>query len=244
MLKDISYIVTVAIEILLPIILAIIIWKKFKVSWAIFFLGMVLFLASLIRTPLNTYLGNLLQSNFRGETFYILFGAMSGLTAGIFEEGVRCIALGAVIKPRNYYKGIMYGIGHGGGGESMIFIGFTTLANFIMFKFFPNVLPVNAVSQISQMVWWMPLVGALERIFAITIQIALSVLIMYAFMSKRYYFIAVTVLFHAVVDFAAFYINYKFGIWYSEISVFIFAVIGIVIIVILRPKNYKHYSTR
>jgi len=35
MLKDISYIVTVAIEILLPIILAIIIWKKFKVSWAI-----------------------------------------------------------------------------------------------------------------------------------------------------------------------------------------------------------------
>jgi len=56
MLKDVAYIAATAIEILLPIILAIIIWKKFKVSWAIFFLGIVLFLASLIRTPLNSYL--------------------------------------------------------------------------------------------------------------------------------------------------------------------------------------------
>jgi uncharacterized membrane protein YhfC len=239
MLKDVSYIIAVTIEILLPIILAIIIWKKFKVSWAIFFLGMVLFLASLIRIPLNTYLSGVLQSNFQGETFYILFGAMAGLTAGIFEEGVRCIAIGAVLKPRDYYKGIMYGIGHGGGGESMIFVGLTTLANFIIFKFFPGILPVNIVPQIEQLAWYMPLVGSLERIFAIAIQIAFSVLIMYAFMSKKYYMIFITVIFHAIVDLAAFYINYKFGMWYSELSVFIFAVIGIVIIVLLRPKNYK-----
>jgi len=240
MLKDIAYIVTAAIEIILPIILAIIIWKKFKVSWAIFFLGMVLFLASLIRTPLNTYLGGLLQSNFRGEVFYILFGAMAGLTAGIFEEGVRALAFGAIIRPRDYYKGIMYGIGHGGGGEAMVFIGFSTIANFIIYKFFPNILPVNIVAQIQATVWWLPLVGAMERILAIAIQIAFSVLIMYAFMSRKYYMITVTIIFHAVVDFAAFYINYKFGMWYSELSVFIFAVIGIVIIVLLRPKNYKH----
>jgi len=240
MLKDVSYIVTAAIEILLPIILAIIIWKKFKVSWAIFFLGMVLFLASLIRIPLNTYLGGLLQSNFRGEIFYILYGAMAGLTAGIFEEGVRCIALGAVVKPRDYYKGVMYGIGHGGGGESMIFIGLTTLANFIIFKFFPSILPINIVPQIEQMAWYMPLVGALERILAITIQIAFSVLIMYAFMSRKYYIIFVTIIFHVIVDLVAFYSNYKFGMWYSELSVFVFAIVGIVIIVLLRPKNYKH----
>ena len=240
MLKDISYIVTAAIEILLPIILAIIIWKKFKVSWAIFFLGMVLFLASLIRIPLNTYLGGLLQSSFRGEVFYILFGAMSGLTAGIFEEGVRVLALGAVIKPRDYYKGVMYGIGHGGGGESMVFVGFTTLANFIIFKFFPNILPINIVPQMAQMAWYMPLVGALERILAIAIQIAFSVLIMYAFMSRKYYIIFVTIIFHAIVDLVAFYINYKFGFWFAEAGTAVFAIIGIVIIVSLRPKNYKH----
>ena len=165
---------------------------------------------------------------------------MAGLTAGIFEEGLRCIALGAVIKPRDYYKGVMYGIGHGGGGESMIFIGLTTLANFIIFKFFPNILPINIVPQMAQMAWYMPLVGALERILAITIQIAFSVLIMYAFMSRKYYIIFVTIIFHAIVDLVAFYINYKFGMWYSELSVFVFAIVGIVIIVLLRPKNYKH----
>jgi uncharacterized membrane protein YhfC len=236
-LKDFAYILTAVIEIGIPILLAIIIWKKFKVSWAIFGLGVALFLASLIRIPLNSYFGTLLQSGFRGEMFYILYGIMAGLMAGIFEEGVRCIALGAVIRPRDYYKGIMYGIGHGGGGESMIFVGITALANYVIFKFFPNILPVNIVSQMAQLAWYMPLVGAFERIMAISIQIAFSVLIMYAFMHRKYYIIAVTVIFHAIVDFVAFYINYKFGFWYAEIGVAVFAIIGIVIIFKLKPRS-------
>lgn len=236
-LKDFAYILSAVIEIGIPIALAIIVWKKFKVSWAIFGLGVALFLASLIRIPINNYFGTLLQSVYKGEIFYILYGIMAGLMAGIFEEGVRCIALGAVIKPRSYYKGIMYGIGHGGGGESMIFVGFTTLANFIVFKFFPNILPANVPQQIAQMAWYLPLVGAMERILAIAIQIAFSVLIMYAFMYRKYYIIAVTVIFHAVVDFVAFYINYKFGFWYAEIGVAFFAIIGIIIIFKLKPRN-------
>ena len=80
-LKDLAYIITIVIEIAVPVTLAIIIWKKFKISWAIFFLGMVLFLASLIRVPLNNYLGALLQKSFRGELFYIFYGLMAGLTS-------------------------------------------------------------------------------------------------------------------------------------------------------------------
>jgi uncharacterized membrane protein YhfC len=236
-LNNSAYILAAIIEIGVPIALAIIVWKKFKVSWAIFGLGVLLFLASLIRIPLNNYLGTLLQSGFRGEIFYVLYGIMAGLMAGIFEEGVRCIALGAVIKPRDYYKGIMYGIGHGGGGESMIFVGFTTLANFIVFKFFPNALPANVLQQMAQVAWYLPLVGAMERIFAISIQIAFSVLIMHAFMYRKYYIIALTVIFHAVVDFVAFYLNYKLGFWYAEIGVAVFAITGIVIIMKLKPRN-------
>jgi uncharacterized membrane protein YhfC len=236
-LNDLAYIVAIFIEIAVPLILAVIIWKKFKVSWAIFFLGMVLFLASLIRMPLNNFLGTLLQNNFRGEIFYILFGVMAGLMAGIFETGVRCIAIGAVIKPGDYYKGLMYGIGHGGGGESMIFVGLTTLANYIIFKFFPNILPANILPQMAQMAWYLPLVGALERVLAISIQIAFSVLIMYAFTSRKYYIIAVTVIFHTIVDFTAYYINYKFGFWFAEIGVAVFALIGIIIIFKLKPRS-------
>jgi uncharacterized membrane protein YhfC len=236
-LKDLAYIISIFIEIAVPLILAVIIWKKFKASWAIFFLGLVLFLSSLIRIPLNNYLGTLLQNSLRGEIFYILYGIMAGLMAGIFETGVRCIAIGAVIKPRDYYKGLMYGIGHGGGGESMVFVGLSTLANYIIFRFFPNILPANILPQIQAAVWYLPLVGALERILAISIQIAFSVLIMYAFMYRKYYMIAVTVVFHAIVDFVAYYINYKFGFWFAEIGVAVFAIIGIIIILKLRPRG-------
>ncbi|MHB8277205.1 MAG: YhfC family glutamic-type intramembrane protease [Candidatus Humimicrobiaceae bacterium] len=239
-LKDLAYIGTIAIEILLPIILAIIIWKKFKVSWAIFFLGMLLFLASLIRTPLNNYLSGLLQSNVHGDIFYISFGIIAGLTAGLFEEGARTLAFGVIIKPRVYQKGIMYGIGHGGGGESMIFVGLPTIANYIIYKFFPSILPVNLVEEIKSSIWYLPFIGALERVLGISIQIAFSVLIMYAFISKKYYIIPLTIIFHAAVDFTAFYLNYKFGIWFAEISIFVFAIIGLAIIVLLRPRKYKH----
>ena len=240
MLKDVSFIVTAAIEILLPIILAIIIWKKFKVSWTIFFLGMIFFLISLSRIPLNNYLGSLLQSNFSGELFYILFGVMAGITAGIFEEGLRIIAIGAVIKQRDYFKGIMYGIGHGGGGEAMFYIGFTTLANYIIYKFFPNIFPINIIPQMDSMVWYLPLMGALERVLAIAIQIAFSVLVMHAFIYRKYYIIPLVIIFHAAIDFIAYYFNYKFGVWYAELAVFLFAVIGIILIISLRPKKYKH----
>jgi uncharacterized membrane protein YhfC len=278
--KYLAYIITASIEIVLPIILAIIIWKKFKVSWAIFFLGMALFLVSLIRSPLNNYLAGLLEPHLKGELFYILIGAVTGLTAGIFEEGVRCIAFGTIIKKRNYYKGIMYGIGHGGGGESMVFIGLNTLATYIIYIFSPNILPAKIVIEIKEAVWWLPFVGAAERIFVIAIQIAFSLLIMYAFVSKKFYIVPITIIFHAVVDFTAYYIkwamhltlvdptysvwehflpclrllytvgtgvkcialyiNYKFGMWYSELSVLIFAAAGIIIIILFRPNKHKH----
>jgi hypothetical protein len=39
------------------------------------------------------------------------------------------------------------------------------------------------------------------------------------------------------VDFVAVYLNYKFGMYISEASVLLFAIIGIVIIFLLKPKK-------
>jgi len=236
-LRDFSYIVSIIIEIGLPLILAFIIWKKFKVSWVIFFLGMVLFLASLIRIPLNNYVTGLFRFNFHGENFIIMSALFVSLTAGLFEEGVRILAIGVIIKPRNFYKSIMYGIGHGGGGESMIFVGITSLINYILFRFFPNILPGYTISQFQDINWYLPLVGSMERIFAITIQVSLSVIIMYAFLKRKYYFIAIAIIYHFIIDFIAVYAVYKFGIMITEIIIFIFAGISIAIIFLLRPKK-------
>lgn len=236
-LMNISYIIAIITEIGLPILLAVYIWKKYRVSWAIFFLGIALFLLSLIRIPLNNFLNSIILLNFKGDTAVILTGLFASFTAGVFEEGVRVLAFGAIIKKRSYKKGVMYGIGHGGGGESMILVGITVLFNFIVFKFFPHILPDNALLQFENMVWYMPMIGALERIFAIIIQISLSVLVIYAFIKRRYYFILIAVAYHMLIDFAAVYINYKYGILLTEILMFIFMVISIIIILVLRPKK-------
>jgi uncharacterized membrane protein YhfC len=236
-LRDFSYIVSIIIEIGLPLILAFIIWKKFKVSWAIFFLGMVLFLASLIRIPLNNYVAGLIRFNFHGEKFIIISALFVSLAASLFEEGVRILAIGVIIKPRNFYKSIMYGIGHGGGGESMIFVGIASLINYILFRFFPNTLPAYTISQFQDINWYLPLVGSLERIFAITIQVSLSVMIMHAFLKRKFYFIAITIIYHFLIDFIAIYAGYKFGIMVTEIIIFVFAGVSIAIIFFLRPKK-------
>jgi uncharacterized membrane protein YhfC len=239
MLLDISYIISILIEIILPVVLAIFIWKKYRVSWAIFFLGMAFFLISLVRIPLNNLINSIILKYFLGDIAVFLSYLFASITAGLFEEGVRIIALGAVIRKKSFEKGIMYGLGHGGGGESMIFVGLSVLVSFLSYKLFPEFLPAYTITQIANIEWYMPLIGALERIFAISIQISLSVLIITAFIKRRYYLILIAVFYHILVDFVSVYIIYKYGFIPAEIMVFIFAVISAVIIFILRPKREK-----
>jgi len=236
-LINISYIVSIAIEIGVPVILAFYMWKKYKVSWALFFLGILLFLVSLCRIPLNNIFSLYIGRNFTGVMALMLAGLFASFTAGIFEEGVRALAFGFIIKSRSYEKAVMYGIGHGGGGESMIFVGISVLVNFIIYRLFPGILPADLLQQVADIAWYLPLVGALERILTIAIQISLSVLVMYAFLKRKYYFILVSILYHMIIDFVAIYINYRFGIFLSEVMLFIFAGISIAIIYILRPRK-------
>src|SRR4030065_1826724 len=149
MLINISYIVSIIIEIGIPVVLAFYMWKKYKISWAIFFLGMLLFLVSLSRIPLNSAFSSYITLKFSGDLALILAGLFVSLTAGIFEEGVRVLAFGLLIKSRSYEKAVMYGIGHGGGGESMSFGGIPVTVRFIIYRFFPGSAPADLLPQIG-----------------------------------------------------------------------------------------------
>ncbi len=244
MLTNISYIISIVIEIGIPLILAFYMWKKYKVSWAIFFLGMLLFIVSLSRIPLNNFFSSYITLKFSGDMALVLAGLFVSFTAGIFEEGVRVLAFGLIIRSRSYEKAVIYGIGHGGGGESMIFVGISVLISFIIYRIFPGIIPADLLPQIAGAEWYLPLIGALERIFAIAIQISLSVLVMYAFMKRKYYFILIAILYHMTIDFISVYINYKFGIFLTEIIAFIFAGISVVLIYILRPAKREFEKKR
>jgi len=239
-LKDFSFILAILINILLPVLLAVFISRRYKVSWAIFFLGMLMFIASMIRIPLNNYVSGIIQENFSSYSSIFIISAFASLTAGIFEEAARVLGIGYIIKKKSFNKGLMYGVGHGGGGEAMLFLGLSLAVNYIIFKFFPGILPKLALNQYLTMQWYMPLIVAMERIFAIAIQISLSVLVMYAFMHKKYYFIAVAVIYHAVVDFVAVYLNQFFGMIAAEAAVFVFAAASILFTVLMGIRQNKN----
>ena len=236
-LKDVSFIIAILIEIGLPVAIAIIIWRKCKTSWAIFFLGMALFIGSLIRLPLNDYLAGIIRPYFMGRNLLMLSILIPSFTAGLFEESARALAFGAIIKKRSYENSLMYGIGHGGGGESMIFVGFQVLISFILYRFAPHLLPPSALNQYHNMLWYLPLIGAFERIIAISLHISLSVLVMHAFIRRRYYFIVIAILFHTLFNFVAVYLMQIQGILISEISLLIFALLAIASTVFILKKN-------
>ena len=240
MLRDISYIIAISIEIGTPIALAIIFRKKFKVSWAIFFIGLALFIVSLIIIPLNSYVSGMLRYYFMGTNLVLVSILFPSFTAALFEEGFRTLGVGLIIRNKSYEKGLMYGAGHGGGGESMILVGLSLLVNFILYKFVPNIGGLDLRSlqaQFESVSWFMPLVGAGERVLTIIIQIAFSVLIMHAFLNKKYYFIIYAFLAHLIIDFVAVYLNFRFGILWAEISVIIFAAAALAAILLLKPKE-------
>jgi uncharacterized membrane protein YhfC len=237
MLRDFSYIIAIMIEIGVPIALAVIFRKKFKVSWAIFFIGLALFIASLIRIPLNSYVSGMLKFYFMGTNLLLVSILFPSFTAALFEEGFRTLGIGLIIRNKSYEKGLMYGAGHGGGGESMIFVGLSLLVNFIFYKFVPNIGGLNLQIQFESVSWFMPLVGAGERLLTIVIQIAFSVLIMHAFLYRKYYFIVYAFLAHVVVDFVAVYLSFRFGTLWAEMSVMVFAAAAFAVIWMLKPKK-------
>lgn len=242
MLKDISFVLAILFEIGVPLVIASFLAKRFRVSWKIFFIGLALFLVSLVRIPLNNIFSEFLRFNFMGEKLIILSILFPSFTAALFEEGFRTLGIGLIVRQKNFHKGLMYGIGHGGGGESMIFVGFSLLANYIAYKLLGN-LPMLAPLKESfdSMSWHMPLIGAGERMMTIVIQIAFSVLVMAAFLKKKYYLIFIAFLMHLAVDFIAVYVASRTSILWSELTVLLFTVISVLIIIFFY-RDYKKYE--
>lgn len=208
-------IVSVIISIGVPILLAVLIVKRSKAEvWPII-VGVIVFFVfqSILRIPLlNALRGTYWYQDLSDNPF--LFSLFLGITAGIFEEVGRFIGYRALIKRKSYsYKnGIGFGIGHGG-FESILLVGFTYINNIIMSIFinsgkfdtifagsFSKDTLTLVKSQLIDTKAYMFLLGGIERIFAITIQIAFSLIILYAVKYKKYGYILLAILLHALVD--------------------------------------------
>ena len=210
-----------------PIVLLIVFKNRFRVKAAPFFFGVITFIifAIVLESFAHEYFlsgtTGLSQAILNNPFLYAIYG---GLAAGIFEEFGRFFCMLTVMKRFMYQKenSIIYGIGHG--GMEAIFIGaFTMLQNLMVAVVLNDYGSVEAyagqsgsaegakvVTDLLNTLIDTPasayILSGIERMAALVLQIALSVLVYKAVIRKKYAYILVPIVLHALIDvIAAFY---------------------------------------
>ena len=188
-----------------------------KADIAPFFVGcavMILFAFVLERIFHSVILGSPAGAVIQGNTWlYALYG---GLMAGLFEETGRFLAFRTVLKK---YQGknvnaLMYGAGHGG-IEAIVLLGITSVNN-IIYSVFINSgqtarlttgLTGDALAQVESAIEQLKaypsamfLLGGVERIFAVVLQISLSILVWTAVKKNKRFLYPAAILIHLFVD--------------------------------------------
>lgn len=200
----------------LPVALWLILRKRFGVTWGIIVAGVVTFLISqIVHLPLLAGF-RWLQARWPFEAgstaALVASAAFAGLAAGICEEGARYVVLRYWQKEvRTWLKGVAFGLGHGG-AESII-LGLLVLISFASMVSLRGAdlealgLSGEALEQAEVQIeafaatpWYLPLLGALERVFAMVLQIAFSLLVVHSLVRNNLGWLGLAVLSHSVVD--------------------------------------------
>lgn len=198
---------------------------------------------------------------FKNPIAFAIYGA---LAAGVFEETGRLAGFKLFFKKSHEWKhGIAYGLGHGG-IELLIFGGLLSLSQIsnVSLSFMINNgtfsklqktvanMPAQSAAldkareQLISLPSWEFFLGGLERIDAFFIQLALSILVLYAVAHSRYFFYIIAIIMHAAVDFSsALYQAHSIPIQFTEIITTIFAIIAAAFVILSR-KLYKSGSNK
>ncbi len=212
----ISFVIAGITEVLAPIGLAFWLWRRLQAPWKFFWMGVLVFVASqgVTRIPAMVVLQMQpwFQQALKEPTYLWLFFVFAAITAGLFEETGRWLAFRYAIRPqdRTWRNSVMIGAGHG--GIESIGIGvlaILSLIGYIVISMAPShVMGANveqfetARRQYEALLGWEPLLGAWERLCAITLHLAFSILVLFSVVRRfRWWWLAL--LAHATVDFVA-----------------------------------------
>lgn len=175
-----------------------------------------------------------------------LFGLYGGMAAGVFEEVGRFLLFIWLLKKyREYKDGISFGIGWGG-IEAIVLMLTVGLPN-ILFAFMINAgtfeitlgaqLSADELSTLKETILnqgiTFYLLGSVERFFAVFIQIAFSLWVLYAAIKGKFVYVLYAVLVHAAIDFPLvfFQTGHFMNIWVIEGYV---AAIGVISFFVIR----------
>ncbi len=242
--------------IVLPILLGFWLTRKFSLPWKLFFAGAVTFIASqVLHLPFLYGFTALFSSGILPsppEAWATIFNAIFlGLAAGIFEETARWILFRFILKKaRAWNEGVLVGAGHGGVEALLVgVLGILTVINMVVLRnadLAAMGVPAEQLELTKQQVtefWnspaYMGLMGFVERIFAVCLHVALSVMVLYSVTYRKPLWFWLAVLWHALVDAAAVYLLPLVGVTGVEIVVGALALVSLVILFRLRKVFEK-----
>lgn len=201
----------------LPAGLFFLLYKKRNAAVLPFFLGcgsffvFAMVLEQLLHMVVLLKLGSISELLKENLWLYALYG---GLAAGIFEETGRLLAMKCFMKgPARREDALMYGVGHGG-MEAVLILGIPSINNLFSAillnsgKFVSSLADDSNVQQVLEQLsplWTLPswqfFLGGAERIMAVCMHLALSLIVYRAVKEKKcWYLYPCAILLHAAVN--------------------------------------------
>jgi uncharacterized membrane protein YhfC len=234
----------------MPIGLAIFLARRWRLGWRLWFIGGAVFILSQVgHIPFNALatlaLNRTPLAAWPHSSLVVFNAVFLGLSAGLFEEFSRYAMYRWWAKDaRSWRRGVLAGAGHG--GAEAVLLGLLTLASFIQLVALrgadlSTIVPADQLAVAQQqmatfwsMPWYDSLLGALERMFTIPIQIAFSVLVLQTFVRRQAFWVWLAVLFHAIVDATAVLCLPTVGMYWTEAIVAGFSILSLALIFALR----------
>jgi len=239
----------------MPIALGVWLARKTKAPWRLFGIGAVTFIGSqVVHIPLNyglTALFKAIWPSAQPQPWHIPFNAVVlGLTAGLCEETARYIGYRWLAnKSRHWRDALMLGVGHG--GTEAIILGLlvgVTFVNMVVMRPMDLTqlgLTGQTLALAQQQItaywsapWYMALLGAVERLFTLSVQVSFAVLVLQVFTRNDWRWLVAAIGYHLIVDAVAVVgVLSRWSPLVIEAAVGAFALISLGVILGLRPRG-------
>jgi uncharacterized membrane protein YhfC len=241
------YLLQIALMVGVPVGLWVVLHRRWATSWRLIAGGVLTFVASqVVHQPLVYGLTAAMRlpgvAKPSEGTALVFNAVVLGLLAGLCEEGAKYVALRWWLpRARGFRAAIGFGAGHGG-GESLV-LGLAVAGTFAFMAVQRGTdarlagVPAGQADQLANAIaayWsvppWVPLLGGVERVFAIVIQLSTSALVMLSLARGAVGPLLAAIGWHSLVDGTAMYAVGRFGILAGEAIVAAFGAASVVMI--------------
>ena len=240
-----------------PLGVALIVRHHLAVGWRYFGYGALVFFVSqiVLRVPIVLVATPLVAPAIAASRpLAIGWGLLLAVTAGVFECGGRYFGYRWLMRreDKTWGKAIMYGVGHGG-LESMVLVAGLAILQVVSLLTLTSAsvdaMPAAQHAAVMQQIttltsgpFWLPLLGAWERLWTLAIQVALSVLVLQVFRRGSMAWLALAIGLHSLVDFVTPTLIPLLGLpslqtsLLSELTIAVFGLFSLWIVFALRPR--------